>query len=95
MNFPNGTILDVGCGEGTLSDYLNNDQREKYLGIDLSKEAVRLGKLKRPGIKFKSTNAENFVPRQKFDVIIFNEVLYYMVKQNKKDYKHFIYFLKL
>jgi 2-polyprenyl-3-methyl-5-hydroxy-6-metoxy-1,4-benzoquinol methylase len=27
MNFPNGSILDVGCGMGTLSDYINNEQR--------------------------------------------------------------------
>jgi 2-polyprenyl-3-methyl-5-hydroxy-6-metoxy-1,4-benzoquinol methylase len=82
MNFPNGSILDVGCGEGTLSDYVTEQQRPKYLGIDISKEAVHHGRAKRPGIKFKATNAETFVPRHNFDAIVFNEVLYYMNHRN-------------
>lgn len=33
-------ILDVGCGLGTLSDYLHGPQRDAYLGVDLSQQAV-------------------------------------------------------
>lgn len=33
-------ILDVGCGLGTLSDYLHGPQRDAYMGIDLSQQAV-------------------------------------------------------
>jgi len=36
MNFPNGTVLDVGSGEGTLADFLPDHQKQKYLGIDIS-----------------------------------------------------------
>lgn len=91
MNFPNGSILDVGCGEGTLSDYVSESQRANYMGIDISKEAVRHGRMKRPGIKFKATNAESFVPRHNFDAIVFNEVLYYM--NHKNTLQHYARFL--
>jgi len=77
MNFPNGSVLDVGCGEGTLSDYLNPVQRPKYLGLDIAREAVRIARQKRPDLAFKAHECENFVPRSNFDVIVFNEMLYY------------------
>jgi 2-polyprenyl-6-hydroxyphenyl methylase/3-demethylubiquinone-9 3-methyltransferase len=74
--YPKGKILDVGCGLGTAVDFLNTDQKEKYLGLDVSEEAIkRAGKKK---MKFQVADFENFKSPKKFDVIIFNEVLYYM-----------------
>jgi 2-polyprenyl-3-methyl-5-hydroxy-6-metoxy-1,4-benzoquinol methylase len=75
--FPNGKILDVGCGEGTLTDFLNDTQKQNYLGIDLSKEAIRIGSGKRTELKFRNIEAETFETDQKLDIIVFNEVLYY------------------
>jgi 2-polyprenyl-3-methyl-5-hydroxy-6-metoxy-1,4-benzoquinol methylase len=77
MNFPNGSVLDIGCGEGTLSDFLTPDQKTKYLGVDISKEAVRIGRTKR-GLNFVQGEAETFIPDHNFDVIVFNEMLYYV-----------------
>ena len=37
---PISKILDVGCGPGTLSDYLRGHQRRVYEGIDLSSQAI-------------------------------------------------------
>jgi 2-polyprenyl-3-methyl-5-hydroxy-6-metoxy-1,4-benzoquinol methylase len=37
---PISHLLDVGCGPGTLSDYLRGHQRRLYEGIDLSSEAI-------------------------------------------------------
>jgi len=34
----NGIILDVGCGEGVLADYLSDELRANYTGIDISKK---------------------------------------------------------
>jgi len=33
-------LLDVGCGPGTLTDYLRGPQRKVYDGIDLSSKAI-------------------------------------------------------
>ena len=41
----NGTLLDVGCGEGTISDHLQPTQT--YVGMDISKEAIQRAKQKR------------------------------------------------
>ena len=73
-------VLDVGCGEGLLTDFLFPDQQKGYLGIDISKAAISIAKNKRNRYSFKQTRAELFEPSNDqgpFDLIVFNEVLYY------------------
>ena len=41
----NASILDVGCGEGAISDFITPDQKKKYVGVDLSKEAIQFAKV--------------------------------------------------
>lgn len=74
--FSAGKILDVGCGLGTIVDFLNNSQKKKYLGLDISKEAIKKAKKKK--VQFLTADFTNFKSAAKFDIIIFNEVLYYM-----------------
>jgi 2-polyprenyl-3-methyl-5-hydroxy-6-metoxy-1,4-benzoquinol methylase len=91
-NAPKGSLLDVGCGEGALSDFLNEDQKKNYVGIDLSKEAVRIAKTKR-NLNFIQASAETFSPPEGrlFDVIVFNEVLYYTEHvEMLKRYQNFL-----
>lgn len=45
-------ILDVGCGLGTLSDYLQGAQRSRYLGVDFPTKAVELAR------KIRSSNGQ-------------------------------------
>lgn len=75
----NASVLDVGCGEGTLSDFLWPLQKKLYVGIDISSEAVRIGKAKR-NLNFIQTSTDDYIPINdiKFDVIVFNEMLYYV-----------------
>jgi 2-polyprenyl-3-methyl-5-hydroxy-6-metoxy-1,4-benzoquinol methylase len=73
----NGSILDVGSGEGVLSDFLNKQQKRKYVGIDISSSAIKIGIEKRPKLKFHVSTAEDFTTSTRFGTIIFNEVLYY------------------
>lgn len=77
----NASVLDIGCGEGAISDFLPLHQQSKYVGLDLSKEAILAAKKARgPPRKFVHANLYDFSPRngQKFDVIVFSDVLYYV-----------------
>eukprot|EP01039_Chlorochromonas_danica_P000130 gene130-138_t len=75
----NGSVLDIGCGEGAIADFLHPEQKKHYVGIDLSKEAIHLA-IKKRGIPmtFVHAAAHNYQPERLFDVIVFSEVLYYV-----------------
>lgn len=74
--YPKGKILDVGCGLGTVVDFLNTFQKKKYLGLDISEEAIKKARKKKA--QFQVSDFADFKSSKKFDIIIFNEVLYYM-----------------
>jgi SAM-dependent methyltransferase len=74
----NASILDVGCGTGTLLDFLPSRQRPLYLGIDVSNEAIDKARKMRRKAKFEVAVAHEYKPKQNFDVIIFSEMLYYV-----------------
>ena len=91
-------ILDVGAGEGALTDFLRTDEQKKgYVGLDISKEAVRIAKSKRNAYTFLQGSAETFEPpdQKPYDLIVFNEVLYYFDhKQLLKQYSSSKYLAK-
>ena len=75
----NASVLDIGCGEGAISDFLTPPQQSKYVGLDISKEAIIVAKKKRGGLrKFVHANLYDFKPVHKYDAIIFSDVLYYV-----------------
>jgi SAM-dependent methyltransferase len=88
----NKKILDVGCGEGLILDYLKD--YESYLGVDFSEVALRAAS-RRADAKtaFVQAEAESFVPAREFDAIIFNESLYYF-KEPLKVAAHYEKFLQ-
>ncbi|HEX2762136.1 MAG TPA: class I SAM-dependent methyltransferase [Rhizomicrobium sp.] len=74
------SILDVGCGEGLLAEKLKVLPYTSYLGIDVSREAIasaaaRLGDARS---RFEVAEAESFQSDACFDVIVFNQSLYYL-----------------
>jgi 2-polyprenyl-6-hydroxyphenyl methylase/3-demethylubiquinone-9 3-methyltransferase len=72
-------ILDVGCGEGHLSAWLCQDAERRYLGIDLSSVAIEQARERAPrGARFEAADAASFNPSEQFDIILLNEMLYYM-----------------
>ena len=75
----NSSILEVGCGEAAVTDFLTPIQKTRYIGVDISKEAITIAKNKRGegGMRYVVSAAHHFQPILKFDVIIFSEVLYY------------------
>ncbi len=73
-----GKILEIGCGEGLLQAQLDPVIYSSYLGIDISEVAVqRALYLENSCTRYRAADMEEFNPAEKFDMIIFNESLYY------------------
>ncbi|NVO12138.1 MAG: class I SAM-dependent methyltransferase [Bacteroidales bacterium] len=72
-----GSILDIGCGEGLLQNRLG-ESFSKYIGIDLSKEAIdKAQKQSNDKVEFCVADMNTYSPIEKFDAIVFNEAMYY------------------
>jgi SAM-dependent methyltransferase len=76
---PNPDILDIGCGHGELVKHLKMRRFNSYLGVDLSSEAVEQASAAHgsDNIHFVSANFDSWSAEKSFDLIIFNESLYY------------------
>jgi 2-polyprenyl-3-methyl-5-hydroxy-6-metoxy-1,4-benzoquinol methylase len=75
---PRGSIMDVGCGEGLLFDWIRPYGYARYLGFDISEVAVSKLASKQDALTiFLQADAETFQPAGLYDLIIFNETLYY------------------
>jgi 2-polyprenyl-3-methyl-5-hydroxy-6-metoxy-1,4-benzoquinol methylase len=72
---PGGALLDIGCGEGLLYTRLQ-PFTAPYLGLDISAAAIDRARSTGAG-PFVCADAEQFEIRDSYDVIVFNECLYY------------------
>ncbi|WP_027803156.1 class I SAM-dependent methyltransferase [Paraburkholderia dilworthii] len=82
---PAARILDVGCGTGILARWLSGAAISSYLGIDLSEAAIEKARQSNiQGAEFAVADGTAFKTSQLFDVIVFNEVLYYI--RTPEDY---------
>ena len=72
-------ILDVGCGNGRLVRDLDLASIGSYLGTDISPEGIAQAKQRYafPNVAFEAADFEQWRGEAKFDVIIFNDALYY------------------
>ncbi|MEM5299208.1 class I SAM-dependent methyltransferase [Burkholderia sp. JPY481] len=76
---PAARVLDVGCGAGVLASWLSGASISSYFGIDLSEVAIEQARQANiDGAEFAVADAATFEPSQIFDVIVFNEMLYYL-----------------
>ena len=74
-------IWDVGCGDGSLVKYLNNNKRH-IIGIDISQKCIEKANQnikKNDNIKFILTSFENYENKNEYlDAIIFCATLHHM-----------------
>jgi SAM-dependent methyltransferase len=75
---PTPLILDAGCGQGRLLSILKLCRLKDYLGVDISPKAIELARsLAVENSRFVVANFEEWEPDSRFDLVIFNESLYY------------------
>ena len=72
------SLLDVGCGEGLILRFCDREWLVNYTGLDISQTALDRIKTLLPTDRLICSPLEEFSTDQRFDVILFNEVLYYM-----------------
>lgn len=75
----NGRLLEMGCGNGVLTRYLHPQSYSNYIGIDLSTEAIEQAKHStlEGRIEFCEGDFDTWNSTDTFDVIVFNECIYY------------------
>jgi 2-polyprenyl-3-methyl-5-hydroxy-6-metoxy-1,4-benzoquinol methylase len=72
----NGTVLDAGCGQGVLFDYLDAGSIA-YSGFDVSETAIVQARQRAPEAQLSVCSVDAYQTDRTvtFDVIVFNEVL--------------------
>ncbi|MFB6453968.1 class I SAM-dependent methyltransferase [Chitinophaga sp. Hz27] len=74
----NGTLLEVGCGEGLLQQHLNPDAYTFFTGVDFSAIAInRAAALNDHKTSYIVADMEVYTPPHLIDLILFNESIYY------------------
>lgn len=90
---PGGAVLDVGCGEGILFERFRPYGFTWYEGIDISGAALtKLIEKQEEKTLFLKADAEVYTPSTEFDIIVFNEVVYYFHDPMKtvERYTHYL-----
>jgi 2-polyprenyl-3-methyl-5-hydroxy-6-metoxy-1,4-benzoquinol methylase len=73
---PGGAVLDTGCGQGVLLRRLPSSCYSRYVGIDVSASAIAVAQEQQnERSTFLAADCEDYSPAERFDVIVFNEVL--------------------
>lgn len=75
---PDAAILEVGCGTGILFERLKHLPYQYYKGMDISEKAIESAQqFANDKTAFVAGNGADFSDDQKYDIVIFNEALYY------------------
>jgi len=77
--------LDVGCGEGAITNYLASKYK-KVVGVDVDIPALEFAKkhYKKKNLQFLYMSAEKLTfPAQSFDIVVCNQVYMYLTNPKK------------
>lgn len=74
-------VLDLGCGVGLLRAHLPESTVLSYTGVDFSASAIERARAQNARrSEFVVASIDEWEPTRPYDVIVFNEVLYYLSK---------------
>ena len=75
------SVLEIGSGLGYVTEIIQNSLGCDVVGMDVSKVAVSRATDNFPNLKFKHGDIknENFIVEEKFDLIILNQLLWYVL----------------
>lgn len=91
---PHPQILEIGCGDAVLLRKMQPDTFASFTGVDISDVAIAAAKsLERDGTRFRAADMNTYQPDDRFDLIVFNESLYY-TKQTVALLQRYEAFLK-
>ena len=79
----NSFVVDLGCGNGTLTKKLY-DKGYNVIGIDASKDMLKLAKEEYKNINFINADALEFKLEEKADAIFSNVVFHWIDKENQE-----------
>ncbi|MCL0091666.1 methionine biosynthesis protein MetW [Dehalococcoidales bacterium] len=71
-------MLDIGCGDGTLLEYLGKEKGIKGLGVEISQKAIELAKAKGVKVIKADITKDDFQLNETFNYIILADVLEHM-----------------
>ena len=81
----NPSILDLGCGEGILCERMKSVGYSRFLGMDFSSVSIKNASLLNlKNAEFVCADIHTFTPYKTYDVIVFNEVFYYIHDSEKE-----------
>ena len=87
-------ILEIGCGKAVMLRQMPAGSFSTFTGIDLSQVAIRGARLyETERIRFAQADMQSFMPGNMYDVIAFNESLYY-AKDPAAVFARYLPFLK-
>ena len=77
------TILDLGCGDGSLIEFLANGKKWKVVGVDLFAKNVKFAKKRRLFVSVANMDVLKFVKQQalkkkKYDVVFCSQLIEHM-----------------
>lgn len=67
------SVIDIGCGDGRLSSFLNDQSMLNYLGIDISPNAIAFANIFNPLGRYRCARPSDV--QERFDVAVAIEVL--------------------
>lgn len=74
-----GAVLDIGCGDGALYQYLTEHaglDSDDYTGVDVADDAVRRAAASFPGVKVSRRDYDSEAVGSRFDCVVFNASLH-------------------